>query len=80
MLCEVAYITQGKASQKALDLVDISVAYFCRISFHFLGFFLKQLIYLPKYFHTGDKAPELLSVTIMGIINILSSVAIIRMC
>lgn len=32
MLCEVAYVTQGRASQKALDLVNISIAYFCRIS------------------------------------------------
>jgi len=51
MLCEVAHIAQGRASQRALDLVDISVAYFCRISFQVLlvcCFVLKNNLYIYK--------------------------------
>lgn len=77
--CSVkTHITQEKASQKALDLVDVSVAYFCRISSFIL--FYKQLMYLQKYSHSDDEAPELQLVATVGIRSTLSSVAIIRMC
>lgn len=39
MLCEEAYTTQGRVSQKALDLVDVLVAYFCGHLFQVLFWF-----------------------------------------
>lgn len=83
MLSEEAYIIQGRISQKALDPADVSVVYFCRLLFQVLFWFLfkNQFTYLQKYVHTDEKALELLlTVTMMGSRNILSSVAILKVC
>lgn len=56
----------------------ISVGFCFKYCFGFL--FKNHFTYLQKYVHTDEKAPELLlSVTMMGTRNILSSVAIIKM-
>lgn len=71
--CEIAHNVQGRASQKALNLVDVSTACFHRISFQF---FLINSLYLQKCLHTDDKVPALLSVAITDIRIVLNSVAI----